>query len=336
MHQALVSVQQQLGAVIQALQSHVPDDEPFMITQGNWTFPAISRVELIEEVQAIIDFIDVHETDELGESQTLIADYVRRLEHLCTLTIPNLWGNAGQAVPAFQITMGGLRKALSPLADNDGAAESQRRLRQVARQLRGMEANLKEAAPRMATLTDMVGRIEQAYAAADELPADLQSLSDARETVGRLVRESSGDRNQIAAIQRHADEVNSLLDEHADEAKSVLERCETAYSAATSVGLAKAFAERSTELHRSMWFWIAGLVGALGAAWFLGSPQFQALSGTISSNEGSATAIVVQAMLSLMSVGAPVWFAWLSTKQIGQRFRLAEDYAYKASIARAY
>jgi hypothetical protein len=40
--------------------------------------------------------------------------------------------------------------------------------------------------------------------------------------------------------------------------------------------------------------------------------------------------------LSLLSVGAPVWFAWLSTKQIGQRFRLAEDYAFKASISRAY
>jgi hypothetical protein len=38
----------------------------------------------------------------------------------------------------------------------------------------------------------------------------------------------------------------------------------------------------------------------------------------------------------VLSVGAPVWFAWLATKQIGQRFRLAEDYAFKASISRAY
>jgi hypothetical protein len=38
----------------------------------------------------------------------------------------------------------------------------------------------------------------------------------------------------------------------------------------------------------------------------------------------------------LLSVGGPVWFAWLATKQIGQRFRLAEDYAYKASISKAY
>ena len=36
------------------------------------------------------------------------------------------------------------------------------------------------------------------------------------------------------------------------------------------------------------------------------------------------------------SVLAPLWFAWLATKQISQRFKLAEDYAFKASVAKAY
>jgi hypothetical protein len=31
-----------------------------------------------------------------------------------------------------------------------------------------------------------------------------------------------------------------------------------------------------------------------------------------------------------------VWFAWLATKQIGQRFRISEDYAFKAAVSRAY
>jgi hypothetical protein len=41
-------------------------------------------------------------------------------------------------------------------------------------------------------------------------------------------------------------------------------------------------------------------------------------------------------MLTMVSVAAPVWFAWVLTKQIGQRFRLAEDYGFKASVAKAY
>ena len=40
--------------------------------------------------------------------------------------------------------------------------------------------------------------------------------------------------------------------------------------------------------------------------------------------------------MAIVSLGAPLWFAWLSTKQIGQRFKLAEDYGYKASVAKAY
>ncbi|WP_214655585.1 hypothetical protein, partial [Vibrio anguillarum] len=38
----------------------------------------------------------------------------------------------------------------------------------------------------------------------------------------------------------------------------------------------------------------------------------------------------------VLSLGAPLWFAWISTKQIGQRFKLSEDYAFKASVAKAY
>ena len=44
----------------------------------------------------------------------------------------------------------------------------------------------------------------------------------------------------------------------------------------------------------------------------------------------------MQALLSFLSIGVPLWFAWISTKQISQRFRIAEDYAFKASVAKAY
>jgi hypothetical protein len=40
--------------------------------------------------------------------------------------------------------------------------------------------------------------------------------------------------------------------------------------------------------------------------------------------------------LTAVGVAAPIWFAWLLTRQISQRFRLAEDYGFKASVAKAY
>lgn len=75
---------------------------------------------------------------------------------------------------------------------------------------------------------------------------------------------------------------------------------------------------------------------ALAAGGYFGSTQLHALSELSKVPNASTSVIVLNLLLSLLSVGAPVWFAWLATKQIGQRFRLAEDYAFKASISRAY
>jgi len=64
--------------------------------------------------------------------------------------------------------------------------------------------------------------------------------------------------------------------------------------------------------------------------------QLETLSASIGPSGDLGPKVVVNILLSVLSVGASVWFAWLSTKQIGQRFRLSEDYGFKASIATAY
>ena len=130
--------------------------------------------------------------------------------------------------------------------------------------------------------------------------------------------------------------IEKLMQSASDEAKTVLERCETAYAASTSVGLAAAFGERADSLSKSIWLWTAGLLAALVVGGFFGFNQLQLLLEAIREPSSSGSVMAVNVFLAGISVGPPVWFAWLSTKQIGQRFRLAEDYAFKASVARAY
>lgn len=74
----------------------------------------------------------------------------------------------------------------------------------------------------------------------------------------------------------------------------------------------------------------------LGYWQLLGSGQLRDLSRIFVTPNASTSLILLNLVIAVFSIGAPVWFAWLSTKQIGQRFRLAEDYAFKASISRAY
>ena len=199
-----------------------------------------------------------------------------------------------------------------------------------------MESNLNGLEPRTASLVEIVARIEQAYNAADQLPTDLESLAEAREKIDELVRDATQDQHRVFDIRKSADKLDKQLNQNAEEARAVLDRCESAYSAATSVGLAAAFSERSNALSKSMWFWIGGLILALAAGSYFGSIQLRALSEIFTIPDASGTVIVLNAILSFLSIGAPIWFAWLATKQIGQRFRLAEDYAFKAAVSRAY
>jgi hypothetical protein len=100
--------------------------------------------------------------------------------------------------------------------------------------------------------------------------------------------------------------------------------------------LSASFQERADTLGLSVWLWVFLLVGALGGAAFLGYHRIQVITNALSGQDPKVGFIWLQLALSALSVGAPLWFAWLATKQVGQRFRLAEDYSFKASVARAY
>ena len=234
MHESLKAIQQQLTLVIQQLQAAVTIEEAFSVAHNNWSFPGLSRAELVEEAQSIIDFIDDHATDDLGESEARINDYIPRIAHLHQQTVPNIPGNPQYAIPAFQLTMDGLRKALSSVMTEDRRSEALIKLRALRRQLTGLEATLKGLEPRTASLSTMVDRIEQAYNAADQLPADMESLAEAREKISELVRDATRDQGRVLDIRKTADELDGYLNKSAEEASAVLERCETAYSAATS------------------------------------------------------------------------------------------------------
>lgn len=336
MHETLETIQAQLEALIAQVQTAVPNDEPFGNAHNNWSFPGLTRAELIEEAQSIADLIENQGGDDLGEHEARLQDYVRRLQYLQQQTVPQLWGSAGQAVSAYLLTLQGLRKALAPVLTRDVRAEAAAKLKRLTQQLRGMESRLNGLDPRTTALTTMVERIEQAYNAADQLPTDLESLAEARQKIADLVTDATRQQGDVLRIREDAGELDKQLNKIADDAKAVLAHCETVYAAATSVGLAAAFSERSNTLSKSMWFWVGGLVAALAAGSYFGSAQLHSLAELFKVPNVSTSVVALNLLLSVLSVGAPVWFAWLSTKQIGQRFRLAEDYAFKASISRAY
>ncbi|MGD1826543.1 hypothetical protein A203_14660 [Chromobacterium violaceum] len=114
----------------------------------------------------------------------------------------------------------------------------------------------------------------------------------------------------------------------------ILDKCYEALRESTNSALAGSFTHRAHDLKVTMRWWIAGLVSALLAGVFIGYFQIDHLS-TLTKSENQ-TYFVFNVALALLSMVGPVWVAWLSTKQINERFRLAEDYSYKAAVSIAY
>lgn len=336
MHQVLTEIRNELKNIIARIPQVIGSDEPFGNVHGNWSFPGLNRSELVAEAQSIIELIDERGLDEVSTGEAQIRDYVRRLQFIQQQTLPNLWGNAALGVPAYMYTLDGLRKALNPALRQDDSVAAGERLRKVINAIRRMEAQIAGIEPRTSNINSMLERIEQAFEAADQLPADLQTLTEAREKIAEALKKATSEQGKISEIREAADGVQAELMEHRRQAIAVLEKCESAYSASTSVGLGRAFAERSSALNTSVILWVLGLAVSLGVGSWLGVDRLSKLSTLIQSPNVPPSAIVLNLLLSVLSVGAPVWFAWLATKQIGQRFRLAEDYSYKASVAQAY
>ncbi|MFF7064445.1 hypothetical protein [Pseudomonas sp. NPDC008258] len=337
MSEQLDPIINELNAINEAVKTSISTAAPLSVSGGNWSFPGISRGELCNRVIALRDLVaDAQEPNE--GSEKYLTSVVERLEFLRNHTVPQLASSANAAVPALLITLEAIEKGLSPiLTDSKALAlKNSQAVKKAATQVRSLETKLRALTPRTTTLDEMVSRIEKAHEAADQLPTDLESLAEAKSAVGELLGQATGEKAEIAellkAIRAHEEDLRSK----SQEADEVLQKCVSAYSSATSLGLAAAFSERSKSLDFSMWGWVIGLIAALLVGGFAGSIQLHNLARELYNPEAQSMSIGINLVLSILSVGGPVWFAWLSTKQIGQRFRLSEDYAFKASISRAY
>lgn len=334
---------------LQSLRDDVTDKEYFeeyLFDVLGSSYPLITKWDISYQIKIIKD--KIIENRALLENSSTPADegalhsYVDRMGAPMKALIPGIFNASNNTVFAFLSTLDDLHKCLEKELE-EVQQESLKTREQLSRDLmaltskvRAMEARANSLAPRTDKLDETISRIENAHSVAEQLPADIETLKEDRETIKGIIRDATTDKVLISEVKSGADEIDVKLKAILEEAEATISRCETAYSSATSVGLAAAFHERSDSLNSSMWKWVVGLVVALCAGALLGTSQLNKLADLAGKPEISEGLLLINIVLSILSVGGPIWFAWISTKQIGQRFKLAEDYAFKASISRAY
>jgi HEPN domain-containing protein len=330
----------ELKAISTAVMTVMTEDRPVSVVHGNWQFPSVSRGDLSNKALLLLQRIQDNGETVSKEQVLQFPLFVEKLVFLRSNTVPQLWASPQIAIPIFFITLDALSSALDEVLDTTPTKDEITAAVLAYKKLRGriqaLTSELDSAEPKTKNLAEMLGRIEQAHLTADQLPTDLADLVSKRREMAELLGSALIDLREIGEAKGRSIDNTHEIESTLKHAHSVLSACEHAYGASTSVGLAAAFSERSGALAWSMRGWVTGLFAALAIGGYVASIRFAELSALIALPSVTGAGIALSLILSISSVGGAIWFAWVATKQIGQRFRLSEDYAFKASISRAY
>lgn len=223
----------------------------------------------------------------------------------------------------------------------------------LSTRLRGASAQLDSIDETSSSLEEKIKVINEAHSAAESLPTDLASLQEAKMELNNLIRkaadELSSAKKEIEALKvssikakNDAEKANEeawasqlSTKNSADAAAKLVVECDDALQITTTQGLAAGFDQKAKELKNSIWVWIGGLLLALGVGAWIGGERVDAFT-IILTNDLTAGQAILHTIMSVFSIGGPLWLAWISTQQINQRFKLSEDYSYKATVAKAF
>jgi hypothetical protein len=343
MNKTIDKIRALIVATDKKLTETVPNELAFSQSQASWNNPGVNRVYLSAQLMQLIGVIDSRAQGEItSEQEKEIASFEYPLTFLKDNTIPQLPGSSAAAVPAMVFTIDSIEKTLDRIfpADlsviQDNLENRKKSVRDIGEIVRSLEAKLRALESRSVKLDSMVSSIESAYLAADKLPATMSDLQESEKSIA-LLKESAAKNEGLInkGLKTLETSVSSLIDAEAKAVATTLKANE-ALEVSTSSGLAAAFTDRAKELTLSVRWWVGGLIVALCAGGFFGHSQITHLITALISKDVSQNATLMYGVLSFISVAGPLWFAWLATKNIGQKQRLAEDYGYKASISRAY
>jgi len=316
----------------------VTQDERTFTEMYGWNQVSLNIFDIAAIPQSLISKIEEadinHLNDLLKERLKLVPN---KLNFLQVHTVPQLNGaNGVSAVPAFVSTMVGIENLLTPILGWQVLQDNKAMPAQLASRLRSIQSQINAIVPDKNVLESQIKLITNATQAAESLPTDLESLHEARMTVSKISRDSAELFGKIDTYFQNAGINTRFISEKKLEADKLVENCEEAYRMTTTKGLASAFDVRATKLSNSMWGWVFILFCSLLAGAFIGYRRVDMLSSVIKESNPQWGVIWMHIALSIVSVSAPIWLAWLATKQISKRFQLSEDYAFKASVAKAY
>lgn len=275
---------------------------------------------------------------ELLDAATLLASQAFYSAENCQINGQNASATNDlrlKAHNALNISLDGLMVMLSPLWDWRQARHDVLPAN-IRRRLSGVSNQLDQLDVQAAGLASKIELINEAHDAAVSLPTDLKYLKETHADIKNISEDAVKAKTLFGQSVEEGRSVLKELQVTRDEAVEIVGKCDEAYRITTSAGLAGAFDKRAKDLNKSMARWVRLLVVSLVIAGVYSGFRISTLSEVLASTTTGGVVIFSQLLISVFGLGAPLWVAWLSTKRVGQLFKLAEDYSYKATISKAY
>ncbi|WP_026602895.1 hypothetical protein [Methylomonas sp. 11b] len=279
------------------------------------------------------------DTELLSRLEEFPSALKTQVESLHRNAVPNLFnGNWAQSVPSYINTLLGINERIVPyLAVSWSKLDDPSFMpKNLAKRVRGYTAALNQIAPDIDKLAETIREIQDAHEAAVSLPADMDILRESRDQLAQIQKQSLERSTSISVLLKQAESDRETAKNHVIEAERLITQIRELHRVGTSTTLSGAFQVRADALSRTVWWWLGILMLALFAGAYIGNSRIAEIALAMRALEINWQAVWVNVVLTVLSVSAPVWLGWIATKQIIQRFRLSEDYAYKASISNAY
>lgn len=311
------------------------DKRRFSEIWGAHVVPPITVQDVAVLVTHILEKLDAVDWEKTDQED---IDYLNAQAPDIDLCISNIVPHLFSQPQAIVSLMSFIFSLESIVAANIGFGELKGTLAlpvTLHKQTRLAKERLEQASSALDDIDRKLEQIQNAYNAAENFPTTQKDLEDGLKELERTKKAALTNELAAQVSAEKARAKNEELDLLVEHAQSVLKNVKEAYRAATTQGLAQAFSERQKALSDSTRLWVGLLAASLVCAAGIGQLRFPAIMSALSANPQWGI-VSLNIAISALSIAPAIWLAWMATKQIGQRFRLAEDYGYKAALAKAY
>lgn len=301
--------------------------------------PALDRNDLYSMTYSLAERIE-----KWGSGATLSEDDINSFEaidgnfnHLKSHVIPNLYADAPFSI-AYVSTISGFEAIFNEVASNqwDVIEDEEMMPSRLLKKLTSQSARYESIVKHLDDLEGKVKRINDAHEAADNFPADLVQIREWHTELTQIKKNAGALGDSIQQLAKQSQEANAEINSAVNDANALVTQLKELHRVGTSTTLAGAFQGKANSLVFSLWSWVVILAIALFGIFFLGHDRIADISKYMASEKVNWDGVWINVVLTVLSVSPAIWLGWLASKQISQRFKLAEDYAYKASISNAY